>query len=143
MSPTHPLTSDFDSRRTRFAAEKARKEAALRLAWAEITGDALMLTDRVQATDGEQTLEALDLKARLAAVLEAGAEGFPVQGASASKAAMAFAHALRGLLEASLPRRRAILAPFVAAGAKAISELIIDHQDRQADAWRRHTGEEA
>ena len=140
---SHHLTEDFDSRRTRFAAEKARRESAMRVAWSEITGEALVLAERLIATDGHEAVEALDLRAKLSAVVEGGADGFPVQGASAAKAAMAFAQTLRALFEASLPRRRAILAPMVAAGAKAVAELITDHQDRQADAGRKQTGEEA
>lgn len=141
--PSHPLTKDFDSRRTRFAAEKARKESALRQAWTEITGEALSMAERLIATDGEEAIEALDLKAKLSAVVEGGADGFPVQGASAAKAAMAFAQTLRALFDASLPRRRAILAPMVAAGARAVAELISEHQTRQADGWRKQLGEEA
>lgn len=140
---SHRLTEDFDTRRTRFAAEKAQREIALRAAWSEITGEALTLAERLIATDGLETVEALELRNRLAAVIKAGPEGFPVQGASAGKAAMAFAQTLRALFEASLPRRRAILAPMVVAGAKAVAALITEHQDRQADAWRKQTGEEA
>ena len=140
---TNHLTSDFDARRTWFAAQKREQEIALRAAWSDITGDALVMAERLIATDGVEAVEALELKNKLATVIKAGVEGFPVQGASAGKAALAFAQTLRALFEASLPRRRAILAPMVVAGAKAVAELISEHQTRQADGWRKQLGEEA
>jgi hypothetical protein len=140
---TNRLTSDFENRRTRFAADRAAAEARLRVSWAEIAHDALALTERLIATDGVESVEPLYVVAKLKVVLEGGTAGFPVQGASAGKTAMAFAQSLRALLDASLPRYRAIMAPFVAAGARAVAELITEHQTRQADAWRKQTGEEA
>lgn len=140
---THRDMVDFEDRRTRFATERAQREARLRAAWSEITQDALAITDRVIATDGVEHVEPIDVKAKLKAVLEGGVAGFPVQGASAGKTAVAFAEALRALLDASLPRYRAIMAPFVAEGARAVAELITEHQTRLADGWRKHTGEEA
>lgn len=140
---TNRLTTDFDERLSRFAVEKRAQEIAMRSAWSEITGDAMAMAERLIATDGQEAVEAFELRNRLATVIKAGPEGFPVQGASAGKAAMAFAQTLRALFEASLPRRRAILAPMVAAGAQAVAALITDHQDRQADGWRKQLGEEA
>lgn len=115
----------------------------MRAAWSDITGEAVTMAERLIATDGQEAVEALELRNRLATVIKAGPDGFPVQGASAGKAAMAFAQTLRALFEASLPRRRAILAPMVVAGAKAVAALITDHRDRQADGWRKQMGEEA
>lgn len=140
---THRDMIDFDARRTGFAADKARKAANLRRAWADVAEDALTLTRRLIETDGAEAVESIHLLAKLRAVQEAGGDSFPVQGASAAKVAMGFAQSLRGLLEASLPRYRAIMAPAVAAGAQAVRDLIAEHLTLQAATWRGRTGEEA
>lgn len=136
----HPLVRDFDARRNRFAVEKAERRVALRQGWTALLADASLLADRLIATDGEEAVETLYLRH---SSRQLDAADFPAQGDSARKAADAFKTALTALLDAALPRRKAVLAPMVAAGAKALADLITEEQTREADAWRKHTGEEA
>lgn len=136
----HPLVRDFDARRNRFAAEKAERRVVLRQAWAELIVETARVVERLIATDGEEVVETMYVRHGARAL---DAAEFPVQGASARTAAQAFKTALAALLDADLPRRKAVLAPMVAAAAKALTDLITEEQTREADAWRKHTGEEA
>lgn len=134
------LLRDFDTRRSRLGAEKVERRIALRQAWRALLADASRLAERLIASDGEEAVHTLHLRhdsKRFSAV------EFPAQGDSARQAADAFKAALNALFDAGLPRRKALLAPMVAAGAKALTDLITEEQTREADAWRKQTGEEA
>lgn len=120
------------------ALDPAGRKAALRREWSLFVEGVTAMTDRLIATDGEEAVEDLHLRARLRGLK---AEAFPVDEVSARQAADAFVAGLRGLLVAQRPRRKAILAPFVGAGAKALGELIVDTQELEAAAWQARSGE--
>jgi len=118
--------------------DPAARKAAHRRAWSDLLTASDRLTTRLIATDGEEAVEDLHLRGLLRGL---GEVAFPVDEASARRAGEAFIHSLRALLVAERPRRKAILAPLVAAGAKALGELIVDTQELEAATWQARIGE--
>jgi hypothetical protein len=103
-----------------------------------MAADAERLADRLIETEGDETVEALDLRGLLKGLAP---EGFPSKEVSARMAGEGFVMTLRAVLVTERPRRRVILATALKAEARAIGELIVDTQDTEALAWRAMTGE--
>ena len=66
---------------------------------------------------------------------------FPVAGATAALMAEAFRRQASAFLVATSEEARALYAPALAASASVLDQLIAADRARQADSWRRRTGE--
>lgn len=107
----------------------------IRRAWLTLLEDAGKFAERLAISDGEEMLEPVNLRHALARL---DAHSFPPPGSSAQGAAYAFLLQLRATLDAGLPRTRAVLAPALAASAKALDTLLNDERVSAAEAtWKR------
>lgn len=131
-------TADFNARRNRFAADKAAEAVRLRAAWDAFLGDLDRMTARLIATDGVEAIEALDIRATAKRLK---AEGFAIADFSVRRAADGVLFILGGLLEASLPARRFILATLLRHGTDALRALIEEERTRMAVRDRLRAGE--
>jgi hypothetical protein len=106
---------------------------AMRRAWLDLIADAGRTAERLEASDGEELLEPLDLAHALKTIDQ---HSYPAPGASAQGAAYAFLLQLRGVLEAGSARTRSVLAPALAASAKALATLLNDQAVTAAGVWK-------
>jgi hypothetical protein len=106
---------------------------AVRRSWLDLIAEGGRTAERLEASDGEELLEGLDLRHGLARI---DPHSFPVVTASAQGAAYAYLLQLRGVLDAGAPRTRAVLAPALAASAKALDTLLNDQAVAAAGVWK-------
>lgn len=111
---------------------------AVRAQWRALAADALAVAGRAVETDGEQRLERFDFGHGLARIDRAS---FPVADASAAGLAQAFLLQCRALLNATLPRRRAVLAEALLATARAVDAVLDEEPLAAAAEMRRRLGE--
>jgi hypothetical protein len=101
---------------------------AVRRHWRELAEAALGLANSGVASDGRETSERLEFRHSLA---RAPAFPMPAGDAAAQAVVKAFAHAANAMLCAGTDERRAIIAPLLAAAAKAIESLL----DEELAPW--------
>jgi hypothetical protein len=118
--------------------DPAARRAAQRRAWSELIASADKLARRLIETDGEEAVEDFELRGMVRVMAD---ETFPAHEESAKRAGAAFVLALRALLTAARPRRKAILAVMVKAGAESLDEVLTDVKEQEAAGWLAHTGE--
>lgn len=106
---------------------------AVRRAWLDLLADAVLFAERLEASDGEEQLEPTHLRHGL---VRMDPHSFPPPGASAQGAAYAFLLQLRAALDAGTARTRAVLAPALAASAKALDALLNDQAVDAASVWK-------
>jgi len=117
--------------------DPAARKAAARRAWLALTDRAGALAAAVVGSDGEAATDDLDLRGALRMLAEAP---FPSEEASSQRAGDAFIAALRALLVAERPRRKAILAEGVRATARAVSEVFDDEAAMTTAIWATRLG---
>jgi len=114
------------------ALDPAARKAASRRAWLDLVAQAGQLAGAVVASDGEAATDDLHLRGALRVLADAP---FPSDEASSQRAGEAFIAALRALLMAERPRRKAILADLVASAAKAVGDVFDDESALATAVW--------
>lgn len=119
------------------ALDPAARKAAARRAWLDLLGRAAVLAGAVVGSDGEARTDDLDLRGALRMLADTP---FPSDEASSQRAGEAFIAALRALLLAERPRRKAILAEGVKATARAVTEVFDDESAMATAVWASRLG---
>jgi hypothetical protein len=123
-----------------WGARATRESADCRNRWRAVLARVSETLGLIVIRDGERSPVPLDLRHDLATV---GAEGFPVEGATAQVVATVLRDLFAALIDASLPRRRVAIAIALKGVVDALEALIDDQQTLDAKAWRGRPGGDA